>query len=154
MKSFFAPRDVTSILGISYRQLQYWDKTNFIKPSYKRKGRFRLYTFTDLIYLWIVKRLSQEHHVSVQRLRRTIKSLRGLLPQVSAPRVEATVIFLKDPRDYPVPDKVLGQKDSLLVVTGEVQVSSNLRSREPLVKLVVFKIKELAELIEFYEQNN
>lgn len=87
MKSAFTPKDVQNLINLSYRQLQYWDKTNFIKPSYRRKGKYRLYTFTDLIQLWVAKKM-REKAISIQVLRKTIKDMRSLLPQVCHPMVD------------------------------------------------------------------
>ena len=92
MKSFFTPKEVAKLIGISYRQIQYWDKTNFIKPSYRRRGKYRLYTFSDLIQLKVAKIL-RETNFSIQRLRKTIKSLKALLPQVSHPLVDLTFLI-------------------------------------------------------------
>ncbi len=92
MKSFFTPKEVVELIGISYRQIQYWDKTNFIKPSYRRRGKYRLYTFADLVQLRFTV-LLREHGTSIQRLRRTIKSLKSLLPQVHQPLFELTFLI-------------------------------------------------------------
>ncbi len=92
MKSFFTPKEVARIIDISYRQIQYWDKTNFIKPSYRRKSKYRLYTFTDLFQLKISKVLRRKGF-SIQKLRKTIEILRRLLPQVSHPLIELTFLI-------------------------------------------------------------
>jgi len=92
MKSFFTPKEVAKLIGISYRQIQYWDKTNFIKPSYRRRGKYRLYTFADLLQLKVAKVL-RESEFSIQRLRKTIKSLKALLPQVGHPLVDLTFLI-------------------------------------------------------------
>jgi len=65
MKTFFTPKEVAKIVGLSYRQIQYWDKTNFIKPSYRRRGKYRLYTFQDLIQMKLAKTL-RGHEYSIQ----------------------------------------------------------------------------------------
>ena len=109
MKSFFTPKEVAQIVGISYRQIQYWDKTNFIRPSYRRRGKYRLYTFTDLIQLKVAKTL-RNANFSIQRLRKTIKSLRTLLPQITHPLVELT--FLID-------------GDRILVFNGDVVMNTS-----------------------------
>ena len=63
-----------------------------MKPSYRRRGKYRLYTFRDLIQLRIAK-LLREHGTSIQRLRRTIKSLKSLLPQVHQSLFELTFLI-------------------------------------------------------------
>ena len=91
MKSFFIPREVAKIIGISYRQLQYWDKTRFIRPSYRRRGKYRLYVFSDLALLMFAK-LLRESSVSIQRMRKLVQTLRELLPQCNAPLPELTIL--------------------------------------------------------------
>lgn len=124
MKSFFTPKDVASIVGISYRQIQYWDKTSFIKPSYRRKGKYRLYTFSDLIQLKVAKTL-RDHNFSIQRLRKTIKSLRSLLPQVSHPMVDLTFLI---------------EGDRILVFNGEVLM--NAISGQNYIRFDVSKLRD------------
>ena len=95
MKNFFTPKEVARLIEISYRQIQYWDKTHLIKPSYRRRGKYRLYNFIDLIQLRIIKIL-RDHGSSIQRLRHTIESLKRLLRQVNHPLVELTFLIEGD----------------------------------------------------------
>jgi DNA-binding transcriptional MerR regulator len=92
VKTLFTPKEVARLIGISYRQIQYWDKTNFIKPSYRRRGKYRLYIFSDLIQLRIT-RLLRQRGTSIQQLRRTVRSLKSLLPQVPQPLHELTFLI-------------------------------------------------------------
>lgn len=124
MKSFFTPKEVARVIDISYRQIQYWDKTSFIKPSYRRKSKYRLYTFTDLFQLKISKVLRQRGF-SIQKLRKTIEALRSLLPQVSHPLIELT--FLVD-------------EDKILVFNGDVVMDE--KATENYIK---FRVRELRE---------
>jgi DNA-binding transcriptional MerR regulator len=51
---------VCSLVGITYRQLDYWARTGLIKPSVQSahgSGTQRLYSFTDIVQLKVVKRL-------------------------------------------------------------------------------------------------
>ena len=72
MKSTFTPKEVVKVIGISYRQIQYWDKTNFIRPSYRSHGKYRQYTFSDLVQMKVAKML-RDRDVSIQRLRKIIQ---------------------------------------------------------------------------------
>lgn len=108
MRNFFTPKEVARLINISYRQIVYWDKTNFIKPSYRRRGKYRLYTFTDLIQLRVIK-LLRENGSSIQHLRRTIKSLKSLLPQCHHPLVDLTFLI---------------EGDRILVFNGEILMNS------------------------------
>ena len=108
-KSFFTPKEVAKLVNISYRQIQYWDKTNFIRPSYRRRGKYRLYTYADLICLKVA-RLLRDHNFSIQRLRTTIVSLKDLLPQVAHPLIELTFLI---------------EGDRILIFNGEVLKNPN-----------------------------
>lgn len=127
MKSFFTPKEVAKLIGISYRQIQYWDKTNFIKPSYRRRGKYRLYTFADLIQLKVAKVL-RETNISIQRLRKIIKSLKSLLPQVNHPLVDLTFLI---------------EGERILVFNGVVLMSSKSNAN-----YVRFDVKSLRDEID------
>ena len=52
------------VAGITYRQLDYWARTDLVKPSIRTargSGSQRLYSFKDVLVLKIVKRLSLIH---------------------------------------------------------------------------------------------
>jgi DNA-binding transcriptional MerR regulator len=69
---------VCSIVGITYRQLDYWARTNLLRPSIsdaRGSGTQRLYSYTDLLQLKVIKRLLDDG-VSLQRARQAIECLR------------------------------------------------------------------------------
>ena len=105
MKTLFTPKEVAQIIGISYRQIQYWDSSGFIRPSYRRRGRFRSYTFGDLILLRVAKEL-RGHGYSIQKLRRVIAVLAGLVARAPTDQLDKLTFLLED--------------ESVLVFTGEV----------------------------------
>jgi len=48
------------VVGITYRQLDYWDKTGLLRPSIKQaggKGSRRVYSFEDLVELRVIAKL-------------------------------------------------------------------------------------------------
>ena len=68
---------VCSIVGITYRQLDYWARTDLLKPSLaeaRGSGTQRRYSYTDLLELKVIKRLL-DAGVSLQSARRAIKTL-------------------------------------------------------------------------------
>jgi len=72
--------DVCRIVGISYRQLDYWARTGLVRPSVKDaqgSGTQRLYSFQDLATLKIIKKLL-DTGVSLQQVRKAIGTLRDL----------------------------------------------------------------------------
>lgn len=66
------------VAGITYRQLDYWARTNLVKPSIRNargSGSQRLYSFKDVLVLKIVKRLL-DTGISLQNIRLAVDSLR------------------------------------------------------------------------------
>lgn len=64
--------------GITYRQLDYWDRTNLVEPSVRGasgSGTQRLYSFRDILVLKLVKRFL-DTGVSLQQIRIAIAQLR------------------------------------------------------------------------------
>ena len=65
--------------GISYRQLDYWDRTSLVQPSVRSatgSGSQRLYAFRDILVLKLVKRLL-DTGVSLQQIRIAVDQLRA-----------------------------------------------------------------------------
>ncbi|MCO6003725.1 MerR family transcriptional regulator [Actinoallomurus purpureus] len=64
--------------GISYRQLDYWARTELVVPSVRSaqgSGSQRLYSFRDILVLKVVKRLL-DTGVSLQQIRIAVEHLR------------------------------------------------------------------------------
>lgn len=127
MKSYFTPKEVAKVVNISYRQMQYWDKTSFIRPSYRRRGKYRLYTFSDLIQLKMAK-LLRDHSFSIQRLRKTIMGLKEILPRINHPLVELTFLV---------------EGDRILVFNGEVLMNGVSKD-----KYIRFDVKDLRKQVD------
>ena len=73
------------IIGITYRQLDYWARTDLVKPSLqdaKGSGTQRLYSFQDLVHLKVIKNL--------------------LDAGVNLPQIRKAVDFLKDELKLPL----------------------------------------------------
>lgn len=74
----FRGPQVCSIVGITYRQLDYWARTGLVEPSIRSasgSGTQRLYSFRDVLVLKIVKRLL-DTGVSLQQIRTAVQHLR------------------------------------------------------------------------------
>ena len=91
----YRSREVAQILGISRRQLRYWAQTDLVRPSRCSPGGHHRYTFQDLIALKTAKRLI-DAGVSVQRLRKSIRALRRILPTVERPLAELVLVTTGD----------------------------------------------------------
>lgn len=67
------------IVGISYRQLDYWTRTGLVTPSIqpaRGSGTQRLYSFNDLLQLKVVKGLI-DAGASLQKVRAALDQLRS-----------------------------------------------------------------------------
>ena len=70
---------VCSIVGITYRQLDYWARTGLLHPSISEatgSGSQRRYSYTDLVQLKVIKRLL-DAGLSLQAARKAIACLRS-----------------------------------------------------------------------------
>ena len=85
----FSPENVQRILGLTARQLDYWDRLRLVSPQKEEENRF--YDFRDLIGLRTVKQLVEEG-VPANRLRRALAALREKLVQVQAPLTELRIL--------------------------------------------------------------
>jgi len=68
-----------SAAGITYRQLDYWARTGLVEPGIRTasgSGTQRLYGFSDILVLKIVKRLL-DAGVSLQNIRTAVDHLRS-----------------------------------------------------------------------------
>lgn len=76
----FAALEVCKIVGITYRQLDYWDRTELLTPSLRvasGSGTQRLYSFQDLVKARIIKSLL-DTGISLQRIRKAVGHLRSV----------------------------------------------------------------------------
>ncbi len=77
----FRGPQVCKIVGITYRQLDYWARSDIIRPSVHDaagSGTQRLYSYRDLVELKIVKKLL-DAGISLQTARKAINYLRDNL---------------------------------------------------------------------------
>lgn len=84
---------VCRLVGITYRQLDYWARTDLLRPSAKEasgSGSQRLYSFTDLIQLKVIKRLL-DAGMSLKRIRSAVEILRDQL-ESDMPLADVTLL--------------------------------------------------------------
>ena len=77
VKKIYGSAEACRIIGITYKQLDYYDRTGFIKPSVNGAGGYgsrRMYNFNDLMKLKVIKKL-MEAGISLQKLRKTKRYL-------------------------------------------------------------------------------
>src|SRR3546814_7898648 len=82
----FSGREAADIVGITYRQLDYWARTDLIRPSLadaKGSGSRRRYSYRDLIELKLIKTLLDAGQ-RLERIRQALDSLRDLDDDLTA----------------------------------------------------------------------
>ena len=93
----FSPEEVQRILGLTGKQLDYWDRLRLVSPRKEQGNRF--YSFRDLISLRTIKQFIDQG-VPANRLRRALAALREKLAQVHRPLSELRI--LSDGKDVVV----------------------------------------------------
>ena len=76
----FRVPEVCRIVGISYRQLDYWARTGLVTPSIRDargSGTQREYSFQDLLTLKVIKQLL-DTGVALQKVRKAVRYLRDI----------------------------------------------------------------------------
>ena len=66
--------EVCTIVGISYRQLDYWARTGLVRPELRDaagSGTQRVYSFKDLVHLRVIKNLL-DAGVALPKIRKAI----------------------------------------------------------------------------------
>ena len=100
----FRGPQVCAIVGITYRQLDYWARTDLLKPSISEargSGTQRRYSYRDLLELKVIKRLL-DAGISLQSARVAIGYLRENLGE-----------------DVAAANLVLNGTESVLAASGE-----------------------------------
>jgi DNA-binding transcriptional MerR regulator len=77
----YSAREVADLAGITYRQLDYWARTDLIRPSVvdaKGSGSRRRYSQMDLVVLRILRRLL-DAGLSLEKIRRFFTEIQDSL---------------------------------------------------------------------------
>jgi len=85
---------VCGLTGLTKRQLDYWDRVHFIKPSVREAsgyGSVRLYSFNDVVQLRVAKTL-KDQGISLQKIRKSILYLKKHFPDIKKPLAELRFI--------------------------------------------------------------
>jgi uncharacterized protein (DUF433 family) len=77
--SAFSAEHVSRVTGLTLRQLAFWDRCGFFKPSLMepaKAGRSpRIYSFIDVVGLRVIAVLRNQHGVPLQQLKRAAEKL-------------------------------------------------------------------------------
>jgi DNA-binding transcriptional MerR regulator len=91
----FSGREAADIVGITYRQLDYWARTDLIRPSLadaRGSGSRRRYSYRDLLELKMIKTLLD----AGQKLERVRKAFMYLREQVGDDVTSITLVISGD----------------------------------------------------------
>jgi len=135
MTNSFSSKVVSRIIGIPARVIDYWDRTNFIKPSVSEAsgyGSVRLYSFTDLIQFKVAKFL-RDRGLSLQKIRKSLNYLRKHLPEVEKPLAQlrfltdAETIFVLTNKDKEIIDTL--KKGQYVLAIAIEELINDLRGK-------------------------
>lgn len=89
----FSADSARRLTGVTYRQLDYWDKTGLVRPSVrgaKGKGSRRVYSFQDVVELRVVSRMLASG-VSLPAVRKAVRYLQAHYDHVARPLAQLTL---------------------------------------------------------------
>ncbi len=124
----FSGREAADIVGITYRQLDYWARTDLIRPSLvdaKGSGSRRRYAYRDLIELKMIKTLLDAGQ-RLERVRAAFEYLRDLGDDLTSAQLVIageSVVLVREGEDLiDVVNKYQGQGVlNLLALDGVVE---------------------------------
>ena len=91
MEQGFRGPQACSIVGITYRQLDYWARTGLVRPGLKEakgSGTQRMYSFSDLVHLRVIRNLL-DAGVSLPKIR---KAIRYIADELRTPLANVTLM--------------------------------------------------------------
>lgn len=91
---YFNTKTVSRIIGVTSRQLGYWDQTGLVKPSIAQAegyGTRRLYSFSDIIQIRTAKAL-RDQGMSLQKIRKCVAYLRKQRKEIEHPLSELKLL--------------------------------------------------------------
>ena len=136
----FSGREAADIVGITYRQLDYWARTDLIRPSLadaKGSGSRRRYSYKDLVELKMIKSLLDAGQ-KLERVRAAFEYLRDLGDDLASAQLviagESVVLVREGENLIDVVNKYQGQGVlNLLALDGVVeQVEAAILELRPL----------------------
>jgi DNA-binding transcriptional MerR regulator len=133
----FRGPQVCGLVGITYRQLDYWARTGLLRPSLtdaKGSGSQRVYSYQDVVELKVIKQLL-DSGVNLQKARRAIEYLRN------------------SGEDLATANLVLAQENTVLARSGE-EIVDLLRGGQGVFNIIPLKgvVDEVDAAIVAFEQ--
>jgi uncharacterized protein (DUF433 family) len=153
----FSEEDAARLTGLSIGQLQLWDRSGFLKPSYAPENRrlpySRMYSFRDIVSLRVLGQLRNTYKVPMQHLRKVSHTLAHL----GDAKWTATTLYVlgkrvvfTDPRTNERKEVVSGQR--VLDIPLRVAISD---TRKAIQELNARGSKQLGKIVQakFIMQN-
>lgn len=106
--------------GITYRQLDYWARTSLVEPSLRSasgSGSTRLYSFTDILFLRVVKSLSDTG--------------------VSLPNIRSAIAFLRESDHDPATTTLVSDGASIYACTNDDEVIDLLKGGQGMFGIAI-----------------
>ncbi|MCK5113284.1 MAG: MerR family transcriptional regulator [Phycisphaerae bacterium] len=132
----FNTKQVCSIIGVTPREVNHWDKKGIVKPSIRPaagKGSQRLYSYADILAFKTVKNLRVQG-TSLQKIGKCVRYLRQHLPDISQPLPFCTLfadddtIFLQED-EATLLDTVKSQGQQAFICLNISAIDMELRSK-------------------------
>ncbi len=135
----YSGREAADIVGITYRQLDYWARTDLIRPSMadaKGSGSRRRYSYKDLVELKMIKTLLDSGQ-KLERVRAAFEYLRDLGDDLSSVQLVIageTVMLVREDELIDVVNRHRGQGVLNFLALGGVveQVDAGILELRPL----------------------
>ena len=158
--NLYTTTQVVKLIGITPRQIHYWDETNLIRPSLPGaiKGSLKYYSFINLVEFKAVKSML-EQGTSVQAVRKTLNFLRDHYPELKSHFSEFKLvtngkdIFVIDKEGKGI--KVPNGQLVLVIPFGDYFKEIEKIIRQKAIKPAVSEIESLKFVsdIEFWQSN-
>jgi DNA-binding transcriptional MerR regulator/predicted RNase H-like HicB family nuclease len=90
----FSADTARRLTGVTYRQLDYWDRTGLLRPSVRGatgKGSRRVYSFQDIVEFRVVSRMLASG-VSLKAVRKAVRYLKANFEDVNRPLAQLTLV--------------------------------------------------------------
>ena len=94
MKRLFNQKEISRLVGISEKQIRYWDQIGLISRIETEKGQL-LFDFQRLVAFRTVKELLVRG-ISLRRIRKCVETLRGVMPGIEHPLSETKIFTCGD----------------------------------------------------------
>ena len=148
---------VCKIVGITYRHLDYWARTELVRPSVmdaNGSGTQRLYSYRVLVELKVIKQML-DAGISLQSARKAVESLRAFDEDLASVRIVIqgpTIVLAQS--DEQVMDLLRGGQGVLSVVLDIEQQASSRVAKNQVKKLGVgqFRLWPVEQVSDILEQ--